>query len=69
MNDKSLVLHKLLRLGDLDPDEARLICGWDAAVFGAALRDAVAGGLVEWARNRRNQRMNRITACALAEAA
>jgi len=55
VSEKAVTLHKLLRLGALTLDEARLVCGWEPAVFDDALRAAVAEGLIAWQRQRGRQ--------------
>lgn len=47
MIEQAITLHKLLRLGNLYPAEARAICGWDHSVFAEVLRVGIESGLIE----------------------
>lgn len=73
MIEKAFTLHKLLRHGPLDPDEARVICGWAPDVFHAALTNGIEFGLLAWTRHPSNHLMNHIAAAhdgrAMAEVA
>jgi len=64
MIEKAITLKKLLQHGPLDPDEARVICGWPVEVFHEALADGLEFGLLAWARHPANHTMNRIAAAA-----
>ncbi|QRF60227.1 hypothetical protein [Variovorax paradoxus] len=62
MIEKAITLHKLLRLGALDPDDARVICGWGPDVFHEALHCGIEFGLVAWSRHPSNHQMTHIAA-------
>lgn len=64
MIEKAITLNKLLQHGPLDPDEARVICGWPFDVFHEALIEGLEFGLLAWSRHPANKTMNRIAAAA-----
>lgn len=45
------ILHKLLRLGPMEPLHTQAICGWPADEFERALRVAVQNGWVRRVRH------------------
>lgn len=51
------ILHKLLRLGPLEPLAAREICGWPVDEFANVMASAIADGLVRWRRHTNNDKL------------
>lgn len=45
---KTIVLHKLLELGPLEPMDARIICGWPVQVFDEVLVAGLLDGSIKW---------------------
>lgn len=52
--DQAILLHKLLRHGDLSRDDARVICGWPVDVFDRAVSRALKSGWIKPARHPQN---------------
>lgn len=55
-------LLKLIALGPIAHDEARIVCGWPAAEFRAIVRDLNRQGLIGWA-HRDGTRTYRLGLC------